>query len=219
MSRQYFHPYRVYLSQSQMNTNASAFASYLLTQGWTIEAICGALGNWQSECTLNPNYPQRPGYPTDQTGGMGLPQWTPWGSRYGAWLIEQGIDSVAEDENPAALIENQIAFHEYSCAYGQGAGKADWYSNHGYNYTWLEWKQSLDDPGTLARAYYWQYERSAAESVGERANHALEWYNYLDAHPPGPWEAPPVWLFDYVIIKGRKIGGKRRGRRSTTLLL
>lgn len=212
MSREYLTPYRRYLNKSEQEVNASAFASYLLSQGWTLQAISAALGNWESECKLNPNYPQNSGYPTTQSGGFGLPQWTPWGSRYGAWLTENGIESLATDDNPAARVENQIAFHEYSCIYGQGPGKADWYSNHGYSYTWSAFKKSTDDPRELANAYYWQYERSGAGDPGTRPEQAATWFEFLTKNPPPPWKDFPIWLM--LKIKG----GVKRGKRTTILL-
>lgn len=212
MSRPYLTPYRRYLNSDEQKVNASAIASLLVYQQWSIEAIAAVLGNWQSECTLNPNYPQNSGYPAVRTGGMGLPQWTPWGTRYGAWLDTMGIESIASDENPAANIETQMLFHEYSCTFGQGPGKADWYSNHGYSYGWSEFKQSKDAPSELAKAYYWQYERSGAGDPGSRPEQADYWYEYLTGNPPPPWGGLPVWML-------LKLKGGRKNARKTTVLL
>lgn len=181
----YYAPYKKALSTAQMQTNAVWLRNYLQNQGWSLNAIAAALGNWQSECTLNPNRPQRSGYPNDRTGGFGLPQWTPWSKKYGDWCKSQGIGMVANDNNPAGRFEPQIAYHEYECTHGIN-GKRTWYGSHGYNYSWSAWKTSTDDVRTLATAYYWQYERSAAMNPGSRPDQAAAWYSYLTEQPYSP---------------------------------
>ena len=47
-------------------------------------------------------------------------------------------------------------------------------------------KRSTDNVATLATAYYWQYERSAAGAVGSRPQQAIAWYNYLSGQPYNP---------------------------------
>ena len=181
----YYAPYRKALSAAQMQTNAIWLRNYLQTQGWSLNAIAAGLGNWQSECTLNPNRPQRAGFPSDGTGGFGLPQWTPWRKKYGAWCSSQGIGLIANDNNPAGRFEPQIAYHEFECINGIG-GKKTWYSSHGYSYTWNAWKTSTDDVRRLATAYYWQYERSAAMNPGSRPDQAAAWYSFLSGQPYNP---------------------------------
>lgn len=191
-------PYNTPLSQAQMEVNAPIIASYLLSKGWTMQAICGALGNWESECKLNPNDPQTDaaGFPSSassRSGGFGFAQWTPCGSKI-LWYCEQkGLTPTQGDNNPAADLALQIEYHEYECTQGyQGTGSKTWFSNKGYSYTWEEYKQSTDDPAELARAYYWQYERSAAGTPGPRPAQAVAWYEFLtgidlpDVPTPGP---------------------------------
>lgn len=43
-----------YLNMPQMTENAKHIMSYLLDKGWTKNAICGMLGNMQTESTINP---------------------------------------------------------------------------------------------------------------------------------------------------------------------
>ena len=185
MADPYYHPYRKALSSAQMQVNAAYIRDYLQPRGWTLNAIAACLGNWQSECTLNPNRPQRAGYPADTKGGFGLAQWTSWGRKYGAWCKAQGIGNVANDNNPAGRIEPQIAYHDWECTNGINGGKT-WFASHGYSYSWEAFKRSTDNPATLATAYYWQYERSAAKNPGSRPNNAVAWYNYLLGQPYNP---------------------------------
>lgn len=181
----YYNPYRRALNNEQMQVNAKFIYDYLRSQGWTLNAIAACLGNWESECTLNPNRPQKSGYPSTTTGGFGLAQWTPWYKKYGTWCKAQGIGNVANDHNPAGRIEPQIAYHDYECTHGLN-GKKTWYANRGYNYSWSQFKVSTDSPETLATAYYWQYERSAANNPGSRPSNARKWYNYLSGQAYNP---------------------------------
>lgn len=42
------------LNMAQMTINAIYLNNSLQSQGWTLNAICGMLGNMQSESTINP---------------------------------------------------------------------------------------------------------------------------------------------------------------------
>lgn len=42
------------LSMAQMQINATYIYSALTTYGWTLNSICGMLGNMQSESSINP---------------------------------------------------------------------------------------------------------------------------------------------------------------------
>ena len=43
-----------HLTLEQMKINAEYIAKSLLSSGWTLQAICGMLGNMQSESSINP---------------------------------------------------------------------------------------------------------------------------------------------------------------------
>ena len=88
----YYCQYKKRLTSEEMQVNAKWIYSYLRSKGWSVNAICACLGNWESECTLNPNRPQHSGFPTDTTGGFGLAQWTPWFKKYG-----KDMDDVRND--------------------------------------------------------------------------------------------------------------------------
>lgn len=42
------------LTRSQMEVNATYIWAYLRSQGWTMNAVAGMLGNMQSESSINP---------------------------------------------------------------------------------------------------------------------------------------------------------------------
>lgn len=210
----YLNPYNTPLGSEDMKTNAKFLASYLLAQGWTMHAICGALGNWESECKLNPNDPQTDasGFPSSSSsraGGFGLAQWTPCGGKILTYCENKGLTPTASDDNPAGTIEIQIEYHEWECINGYNGGKT-WYSNHGYSYSWADYKASTDDPSELATAYYWQYERSASGSPGTRPAQATAWYEYLtgiDLPDVGPVLSGKMSLMDLILYtkRGRKM--------------
>lgn len=63
-----------YLTQKQMENNAMIIYDYLLKQGWSKNASCGAIANMQAESTINPGLWEK-GNTTNL--GFGLVQWTP----------------------------------------------------------------------------------------------------------------------------------------------
>lgn len=197
-------PYNRSLTQSEMEENAVIIARMLRASGWTLEAIAGALGNFEAECTLNPNDPESStGFPTSSASrshGFGLPQWTPWYNRYGAWCNANGIAISATDENPAGKITPQLAYLEYECVHGYNGGKT-WYNNHGYSYTWTQYKMSTDSPETLAKAFYWQYERSGANDPTTRPAKARAWYTFLGGQS---LTSLPIWLLFKLSKRGIK---------------
>ena len=44
----------MYLERSQMKDNAQYIADYLISNGWTQNAVAGILGNMERESTMNP---------------------------------------------------------------------------------------------------------------------------------------------------------------------
>src|SRR6266702_2453441 len=66
-----------YLEMPDMTINAQYILNYFLAKGWTKNAICGMLGNMQSESTINPGL-----WEVGGGGGFGLVQWTPASDLY-----------------------------------------------------------------------------------------------------------------------------------------
>ena len=73
----------VYLERSQMKDNAQYIADYLISNGWTQNAVAGILGNMEQESTMNPGLWQDLIY-GNMSGGYGLVQWTP-ATEYTSW--------------------------------------------------------------------------------------------------------------------------------------
>ena len=139
--------YNVAANEADAIQNCRYFAWFLLKNPykWSLNAICAALGNWEVETLLNPNYPQSINFPTAQTGGFGMPHWTPWYDKYGMWArINYGLIASATDDNPLADFALQMEYHEHECINGYN-GEKTWYNNKGYSYSWENWKHSTDE--------------------------------------------------------------------------
>lgn len=225
--------YRVAVSSntSNLHDNLEYMANILTWMGWSFNAICAALGCWRVECYLNPNVPQYsqfPNYRTGKTssgatykawGGFGMPHWTQWYPKFGVWAEEKyGLTGTASNANPLRNFYVQMLYHEFECKngiykdYNYGistprwyrAGTKTWYSNHGYSYSWDDWKTSKNGITELTNAYYWEYERSVGgqTSADNRANYANNYATYLRNNwtydpptgggptPPGPGPEP-----------------------------
>ena len=222
MAYPYITTYNKNLTNDEMKQNATYFKGVMQSRGWSINAIAAAFGNWQSECRLNTNNPQRDTYPQPGSYGFGLPQWTPWYRKYGMWCKENNIQNIANDNNPAADINKQLDYHDYECKYGDvhnpdKPGGATWYSYQRgdirYSYSWSGFKVAKDDVAYMARAYYWQYERSGGgtdESADRRAKQAVEWYKYLtgsspDPDPPTPPTPPEYTNYLQIVFENIEI--------------
>lgn len=77
-----------YLTLDQMKVNAQYILDYLRNRGWTKNAVCGMLGNMQTESTINPGIWQSL-KKNHHSNGFGLVQWTP-ASKYINWANAQG---------------------------------------------------------------------------------------------------------------------------------
>ena len=187
----YHHPYNRGIIVDQEQENARILWGILQSMGWTLEAACGALGNWESECNLNTNDPQfASGFPTSETsrdGGFGLAQWTACGDKILWYAQQQGVAVTPTDDNPAADPRFQLTYHEWECVNGlQGTGRKTWYEYNQYYLPWADYKRSTKSPEDLAVIYYWSYERSGAMDPGSRPAQARKWYDYLSAVGPVP---------------------------------
>ena len=91
MSSIYHNPLNARLNSQQQQENAIYIRDYLLPKGWTLNAICGMLGNLQSESLLNPNLYEDFKLHSSELGkyGYGLAQWTPWLGRIGDTIETQ----------------------------------------------------------------------------------------------------------------------------------
>lgn len=180
-----------YLTQSQMENNATEFYGYFHSKGFTIESIAGMLGNLQQESNINPGMKQT----ASASSGWGLIQWTP-SSNLTEYASAHGTDWASGE------IQTQLMWDEIINGYG-----GQWIPkpNKGYPYTGEEFSQ-LTNVTTACMAYLIERERAGVEVAEKRVAYANAWYEYLTGvtppTPPEPPEPPtptkrkgmPVWM-------------------------
>lgn len=189
-----------YRTSTEAQANATMIYSILYSLGWTLEAVCGVLGNVESESAYNPwrwqgdavlpvgdnriNYQNAHAY--------GLCQWDPAGkyinngsgySGYGPNYSNQ-TGSTTDGESQMRYLNDN----------------ADYYSTASYPLSYAQYKQATIAGGYsvayLARAWFYNFERGTWDEG--RVTAAEYWYNYFSGspppEPPGPTGRLPVWL-------------------------
>lgn len=197
------------LTQAQMNENAEQFYTEMTAKLWTVEAICGALGNIEHEGILNPGQCElgmgTPASPTDYyfAGGIGLIGWT---GGYGQW--------------PNCLL---VYAHEHNGDWWNGSvqcnliDQADDSSiTHGY-WGWIprgpwtgistmrqysRWTGSVLD---AAACWCWncEYPADIEQTIPVRQASAARWYEYFEGHPQ-PGAISPLIVAALATLKRRK---------------
>lgn len=174
-----------YLTQSEMENNATEFYSYFNSKGFTIESVAGMLGNLQQESNINPGMKQT----ASASSGWGLIQWTP-SSNLTDYANAQGSDWATGE------IQTQLMWDEIINGYG-----GQWIPKPalGYSYTGDEFSK-LNDVSEACKAYLYERERAGVEALSNRLTYASNWYEYLTGvTPPEPpvltkRKHMPVWM-------------------------
>lgn len=148
-----------------MTSNAHYILKYLRARGWTKNAVCGMLGNMETESTINPGIWQRL-QENNMNGGFGLVQWTP-ASNFINWANENGLHYLNIDSQLMRIlyeVENKI----------------QWYSTSNYPMSFANFTKSTKSPSYLAAAFVYNYERPRSYStLSTRQAQADYWYNNL----------------------------------------
>lgn len=177
-----------YLTQSEMENNATEFYGYFNSKGFTIESVAGMLGNLQQESNINPGMKQT----ASASSGWGLIQWTPSSNLTDYATAHGSVWSTGE-------IQTQLMWDEIINRYG-----GQWIPkpSQGYGYTGAEFSQ-LTDVAEACKAYLYERERAGVAALNKRLTYASNWYKYLTGvTPPTPSEPPtstkrkrmPVWM-------------------------
>lgn len=195
--------YGGYLRTSQEAIeNATAIYAILYSLGWTLEAVCGMLGNVEAESAYNPwrwqgdsllpvgdsriNYQNAHAY--------GLCQWDPAGK-----YINNGSGYSGYGPNysnrTGSTSDGEAQLHYLN-------DNADYYSTSSYPLSYSQYKQATISSGYsiayLARAWFYNFERGTWSE--NRVTAAEYWYTYFSGSPPPTPPGPtpgsrlPVWL-------------------------
>lgn len=159
-----------YLSEFEMQNNAGIVKWYLEAFGWSLEAICGMLGNMESESTINPGIWQSLNE-GNMSGGFGLVQWTP-ATNFTNWADDEGIEWT----NGYAQL---IWINDETVNFGQ------WIATEDYPLSFDEFKTSTKSPEFLASAFLKNFERAGVEVEDQRRVNARKWYVLLSDSEPG----------------------------------
>lgn len=160
--------------------NVDIIAGYFLDKGWTLEAVCGMLGNMEDEGLFNPAQWQighaieDPNYPNNT--GFGLVQWTPW-QKYANWCEANGYDW-----------RNNYDYELDRIQYEMENG-LQWEMRAGFDISFQDYVQLTADLDYMTRAFFWCYEYGTW--MESRVTNAYYWWNYLtDNPPPTPGPSP-----------------------------
>lgn len=158
------------LSMAEMQNNAKCIWGYLHAKGWSLEAVCGLLGNMQSESTLNPNRWEGdvPFCQPVSSRGFGLVQWTPW-TNIRDYLGNAAIKDYGN-------LECQKLDEESRTGYS--------WIDKGYGMSYQQFRVSKATPEQLAQIFLINYERPADTNQPIRQTQARYWYDYLKGWTP-----------------------------------
>jgi hypothetical protein len=161
---EYYNPESRALTLAEMTVNANYILTYLMERGWTKNAVCGLLGNIQTESSMNPARWQSDQV-GDTSGGFGITQWTP-ATKYLDWASANGYVTTSMEGNLERIIY-------------EVANNLQWFGGVSGTLSFQEWTQSLDTPYNLAMDFIATYEHPANPDQPQRGNQAQYWYDNL----------------------------------------
>lgn len=189
-------------SSVEAQENVMKMVEVLAPLGWTINAIAALCGNQYAESGFNP---WRWQYDTvNSSNGYGLFQYTPatkyinsaTAATYTGFAPNYPMGAGGQDDGTA-----QLLFMNNNVDGGYIVTSA-------YPLTMQQFKISNSDPGYLALAWLYNYERplDPSATAAERAAQARWWYDWLVNHPYIDRHSDLL-----VLYKGRKNNRKRKG--------
>lgn len=174
-------------TSSEAIDNAKMIYSILSGHGWTLNAVCGLLGNighesgynpwrWQSDNILAVGSSQL----SSKSHGYGLVQFTP-ANKY--ILNASGYSGYGPNysNQTGSTLDGQAQMNYMN-------SEADYYPSSYSSLTYSQYKSSTLDAGSLAKIWLHNYERPASASSKEstRAEEAEYWYTTLGGTTPEP---------------------------------
>lgn len=194
------------LTQSEMENNASLIFNALSAKGWTLAAIAGALGNMQSESTLNPGACEGGhGTPRGSSqfygGGLGLIQWTDYPAYQAAyrhpilWYAAQNNANWYDGIIQCNLLNEANNSAITSCGYNEGA-RWGWQTSNSYpSISFSSYKAFTGTPEDAAIYFFYDMEWHYSVEDGTlstRKQRARYWYDYLSGATPQPPDLPDL---------------------------
>ena len=147
--------------------NAKEIYDFFKAKGWTVNAICGMLGNmhWESD-GIQPDINEMGG------SGYGLVQWTP-GTILKNWADENGLDYRTINTQCQRIqweFDNGQQYYKKKCSYTN----------------FRAFSKSKDSAEKLAECFMTEYERPvmATAHLEERKKYANYWYTHFANNSP-----------------------------------
>lgn len=183
-----------WLTIGEMQNNATIIFNELLKNGFTVESICGLLGNTGGvytlgESSINPGIWQN--LTPNPALGFGLFQWTP-STNYTNWADVNGY-------------ERDDGYGQLDWLINQTVPTGQWIPTSDYPETFNEFKASTKDPEYLSYVFLNNFERPANRNQPDRQRNARYWYEwYTNSYVPpenppqngGEWSSKmPIWLY------------------------
>lgn len=165
------------LSTEQKN-NAKYIKNFFTQKGWTLESICGMLGNIQVESGIKPDIHEIGG-----GSGYGLTQWTP-DTKLKNWANENHLNY--------RLIRTQCERIQYECD-----SELQWGTKFvEVKMTFKQFTKSKATPTYLAKVFIYNYEKPQILDQPKRGKIAEEWYRYFlnGEIDPEPSKKSGKWL-------------------------
>ena len=162
------------LTEEQYVNNAWAFKKQMESYGWTLNAICGALGNIDHESQINPGQWQKGFAIGSKNAGFGLPQFTP-STKYTDWAKGKGRDIYSGYWQCYT-----INYQDYGI---------EWTPKGIMSYS--DFKKSTASATYLAEVFMKCYERPGSPQLSSRQAYAAKWYSYFSGSPPEPPQPDP----------------------------
>lgn len=163
-----------YLRQVEKENNAQLIWEFFRQHGWTLESVCGMLGNMEVESTLSPGvWGGFTPWGSPSGKGYGLVQWTPY-TRITNWLTAHGYP-LTSGPGQCSKIQEELDHPEIERTW-HTAGTP-------YTITFKEFSQSNASPAQLAQVFLACYERPANPNQPQRSTLAMNWYSFLRGAP------------------------------------
>jgi murein DD-endopeptidase MepM/ murein hydrolase activator NlpD len=160
-----------FLTLEEMTINAEYILDYLGSRGWTKNAVCGLLGNLQTESSINSgiwqsliSYDHDP-YITVEGHGYGLVQWTPF-NKYTVWARDNGL-TYSDMDTQLQRIQYEVD------------NNLQWFGGYSDVMTFQQFTQSLETPEYLAEVFIKTYEHPADPEQPIRGTQARYWFDTL----------------------------------------
>ena len=148
--------------------NAQYIYDYFVSRGFTPEATCGMIGNFQAESSIQPAIWE---YGMPQWGpktGYGIAQWTP-ATKLTTWCDAHGYNWSS--------LEGQCA-----CLYNEmtNPANAQWEFRYPYRVvTRSQYIHSTESAYELGVIFCWNFEDPSTQTALLRGEYAQNWYNTL----------------------------------------